>query len=366
MPQSGFTPVQTYSSSTPGNVPLAANLTNTTQGAELAINIADGKLFYKDSSGVVQVIGTKGGVGTSSTTQVLYNSSGLVVGSANMTFDGSTLTTLNSAYTGTLTGGTGVVNLGSGQFYKDASGNVGIGVTPSTWNTDYKALQIGNYSSFYGRVSSNETGIMNNMYRNGSAQYTYLNSAAAAWYYISGSSHNWTSSASGTAGNAVTTTQVLSVDRGLTLALQGASSNSGTGITFPATQSASSDANTLDDYEEGTWTPVVSMNSGTSSGGSGSGTYIKIGRQVTVTMYLNLGTVSVGGTINGFTGFPFNSQNTNQVAVGLARENANTGFGWEIRVNANDSSGLLRTTSSNSANVATGDTFVGTVTYFTS
>ena len=36
----------------------------------------------------------------------------------------------NVAYTGTLTGGTGVVNLGSGQFYKDASGNVGLG-TPS-------------------------------------------------------------------------------------------------------------------------------------------------------------------------------------------------------------------------------------------
>jgi hypothetical protein len=38
----------------------------------------------------------------------------------------------NLAYTGTLTGGTGIVNLGSGQFYKDASGNVGIGVTPGT------------------------------------------------------------------------------------------------------------------------------------------------------------------------------------------------------------------------------------------
>jgi len=36
-------------------------------------------------------------------------------------------------YTGTLTGGTGVVNFGSGQFYKDASGNVGIGTSsPST------------------------------------------------------------------------------------------------------------------------------------------------------------------------------------------------------------------------------------------
>ena len=33
---------------------------------------------------------------------------------------------------------------------------------------------------------------------------------------------------------------------------------SGAGITFPATQSASSDANTLDDYEEGTWTPTYS------------------------------------------------------------------------------------------------------------
>jgi hypothetical protein len=37
------------------------------------------------------------------------------------------LTVANPSYTGTLTGGTGVVNLGSGQFYKDGSGNVGVG-----------------------------------------------------------------------------------------------------------------------------------------------------------------------------------------------------------------------------------------------
>ena len=41
----------------------------------------------------------------------------------------STTAAINLAYTGTLTGGTGVVNLGSGQFYKDASGNVGVGTT---------------------------------------------------------------------------------------------------------------------------------------------------------------------------------------------------------------------------------------------
>jgi hypothetical protein len=89
MAQSGFTPLQLYYSSTTTNVPTSGNLL----AGELAINTADGKLFYKDSSNVVQVIGTKGGVGSSSTTQVLYNSSGLVVGSANLTFDGTKLST---------------------------------------------------------------------------------------------------------------------------------------------------------------------------------------------------------------------------------------------------------------------------------
>ena len=141
MAQTGYTPISIYYSSTASNTPTAGNLV----AGELAINTADGKLFYKDSSGVVQVIGTKGGVGSSTTTQVLYNSSGLVVGSANMVFDGSTLTTLNSAYTGTLTGGTGVVNLGSGQFYKDASGNVGIG-TSSPSSASGTSLAIYNSS----------------------------------------------------------------------------------------------------------------------------------------------------------------------------------------------------------------------------
>jgi len=45
----------------------------------------------------------------------------------------TTVNTTNLAYTGTLTGGTGIVNLGSNQFYKDASGNVGIGTaSPGT------------------------------------------------------------------------------------------------------------------------------------------------------------------------------------------------------------------------------------------
>jgi hypothetical protein len=80
---------------------------------------------------------------------------------------------------------------------------------------------------------------------------------------------------------------------GQTLALDSAVPNAGTGITFPATQSASSDANTLDDYEEGTWTPTVT-NAGITSYSS-SGIYTKIGNaiylQAKITL-TNVGTAS--------------------------------------------------------------------------
>ncbi len=59
MAQSGYTPILIYASGTASNVPLAGNLTSTSAGAELALNYADGKLFYKDSGGTVQVLATK-------------------------------------------------------------------------------------------------------------------------------------------------------------------------------------------------------------------------------------------------------------------------------------------------------------------
>ena len=52
MAQTGYTPIQLYYSSTTTNVPLAADLAN----GELAINIADGALFYKDSGGTVRTL----------------------------------------------------------------------------------------------------------------------------------------------------------------------------------------------------------------------------------------------------------------------------------------------------------------------
>jgi hypothetical protein len=82
---------------------------------------------------------------------------------------------------------------------------------------------------------------------------------------------------------------------------------SGYGITFPASQSASSDANTLDDYEEGTWGYAFACTSGTitKSGTFTNGLYTKIGRQVTVTGFLLVSSVSSPSGSLSITGLPF-------------------------------------------------------------
>ena len=132
MAQAGYTPISLYYSSTTTNVPLNTDLV----AGELAINITDGKLFYKDNANVVQVIGTKGGVGSSSTTQVLYNSSGSVVGSANLTFNGTTLTanTLNlTTVLATNYGGTGLTTFTSGgAVYATSTSALTTGTLPIT------------------------------------------------------------------------------------------------------------------------------------------------------------------------------------------------------------------------------------------
>jgi hypothetical protein len=70
-------------------------------------------------------------------------------------------------------------------------------------------------------------------------------------------------------------------------------------VAFPATQSASADANTLDDYEEGTWTPTLqshNANAAKSSEGTVLGRYTKIGRYVSLFVYIYSTNVSDAGT----------------------------------------------------------------------
>jgi len=88
-------------------------------------------------------------------------------------------------------------------------------------------------------------------------------------------------------------------------------SASGAGITFPATQSSSSNANTLDDYEEGTWTPVMS---GSTTAGTGTytgqaGAYVKIGSVVYYSLDLSWSAHTGTGNMN-LSGLPFTSNGT--------------------------------------------------------
>ena len=100
-------------------------------------------------------------------------------------------------------------------------------------------------------------------------------------------------------------------------------STSGAGITFPATQSASSDANTLDDYEEGTFTATItgSSTAGTASYSVQIGRYTKIGNRVLFQIYIAYS----GGTGTGnlqVSGLPFTSNSTSNnlpvLSVGLS------------------------------------------------
>jgi hypothetical protein len=195
----------------------------------------------------------------------------------------------------------------------DASGNLGLGVTPSAWRFSRTALQLGNTVSAI--TGNSQLEIRSNAYIDASANEIYINNYFANKYIMSAGLHIWSIAPSGTAGNTITFTQAMEINTngGLktlnTIGVGNATpSTSGAGITFPATQSASSDANTLDDYEEGTWTPVISgsTTAGTGTYSSQVGKYTKIGNTVFISADLAWSAHTGTGNIN-VTGLPFTS-----------------------------------------------------------
>jgi hypothetical protein len=182
----------------------------------------------------------------------------------------------------------------------DTSQNVGIGVTPSAWAT-LLPVQVKN-----GYVA----GYLNRMYVGANNYYDgsnsrYIATDFATRYYQLNGIHAWEAAPSGTAGNAITFTQVLAVEKAKSLALEGATSVTGTGISFPATQSASTNANTLDDYEEGSWTPTIGTASGTVTLGTTGMRYTRVGNMVSISGYLSVSSVSAPSGLTYISGFPF-------------------------------------------------------------
>ena len=124
MAQSGYTPILLYASGTTTNVPLAANMTSSSSGAELALNYADGKLFYKDSGGVVQLLASKA---------TSINVSSFSAGTTGFTPNTATTGAVTLAGTlATTNGGTGLISFTSGgALYATSTSALTTGTLPT-------------------------------------------------------------------------------------------------------------------------------------------------------------------------------------------------------------------------------------------
>jgi hypothetical protein len=333
MAQSGFTPILLYSSSTASQAPSAGNLTNSTLGSELAINITDGKLFYKDNANNVQVIGwktvptTAGGTGLTSYTagDLVYYASGttltkLAIGAANTVLtssgtapqwstsitlsdnataaafipSGSTVPT-NGMYlpaTNTVAWSTnsnrrmgitaaGQVLVGGTTSINDAPGNLTLNPTGNIGQLnlfrDDTSVILGNpfgYINFYGNDTTSNT----------PTKHAFIQADASGTH---AAGDNPTDLVFGTTpDNTDTVAEAGRITQAGAYVLKGGSTSlaAGVGIVFPATQVASADANCLDDYEEGTWTVewFDAATGGNLSSTTTTGYYTKIGRSVQI------------------------------------------------------------------------------------
>lgn len=228
------------------------------------------------------------------TSAIILSDNGVSSGSAGIKSSGGNDGTL--LLQTTTSGGTATTAV-----LMDNAQNVGVGVTPSAWGTANKAVEFG-YAAFASN-NSGATYTTANVYFNNSSQWIYKSTAAASLYQQSSGGHYLFGAASGTSGTAASFTQIFSLAKGQTLTLEGGTQTAGTGIAFPATQSASSDVNTLDDYEKGTWTPALNATGMTYS--AQVGTYTKVGRAVTLQFYLTFTTWSSAAGDVVITGLPF-------------------------------------------------------------
>ena len=115
-------------------------------------------------------------------------------------------------------------NINAMQFYTnglnermriDSSGNLGLGVTPSAWQSIYRALQAPGGSAFVGRNDGGiETITTANAYRDSGGTWRYVGTGVALRYAQDSDGHKWSYAPSGTAGNAISFTQAMTLTAG--------------------------------------------------------------------------------------------------------------------------------------------------------
>ena len=289
MAQTGYTPILIYSSSTASNLPSASNLINSTSGSELAINIADGKLFYKDTSNAVQVIGWKvtptsaGGTGLTSYTagDMLYYASGTALSKLTIGSSGAYMSSSGTAPQWTAPAALTKTD--------DTNVTLTLGGSASTALLNAASLTLGWTGTL--AVARGGTGT-------GTAGITAFNNITG--YTASGATGTTsTNLVFSTSPSIITPTLVGDATLSTGNLVVG---TSGKGIDFSATPGTGT-SELLDDYEEGTFTPTFTGL--TLGNGTISGTYSKVGNIVTVEMAVNWGSTTSATAITGVTGLPF-------------------------------------------------------------
>jgi hypothetical protein len=159
----------------------------------------------------------------------------------------------------------------------DSAGNLGLGVTPNAWNSDLRAFQVGNVGSYFASGTSSFSGSQwtwfgNNGHFNSSSQWIYTRSQSAAQYRQLNNEHAWFNAASGTAGNAITFTQAMTLDASGRLALGSTSILGGTNAaSFTNTVSAKSVLAIQNTSTSGYSSVELYNSSGTQTGAMGYG-----------------------------------------------------------------------------------------------
>ena len=138
-----------------------------------------------------------------------------------------------------------------------STGNLGIGVTPSAWNSVYRVLNIGTQGLLYGRTNQDEIGIGINWYRNQAGQFLYNSSAFASFYVQFNAEHVFYNAPSGTAGNTITFTQAMTLKADNELQIAGTTDRgaynlqvNGTGVWGAGAYTDGSDFNIKNNIEE--------------------------------------------------------------------------------------------------------------------
>ena len=301
-----------------GTVTSVAALTLGTTGTDLSSTVANGTTTPVITLQVPTASAANRGALSAADWTTFNNKGSGSVTSVAQSFTGGLISVAGSPIT---TSGTLALTVAG------TSGGIPYFSSASTWATSAaltaSALVLGGGAGAAPATTTTGTGVVTALGGNTGTAGAFVVNGGALGTPSSGTVTNLTGTASininGTVGATTATTgKFTTVQAATTMGVGAATpSASGAGITFPATQSASTDANTLDDYEEGTWTPSFFPVSGSATYTSQIGNYVKIGRQVTVTFYVGVNVSSLL-TAQYLAGLPFTGSDTNYAGISFS------------------------------------------------